>query len=153
LISPTVIVPASRQHELVAGPDGGFVLKIHDAALAHRQPAPAAKSVAASRAPQVAQASAPLNPAMTPATTPAATTTTVAPAPASAENTAKPATDFAFVEPKFSPKDDKATEPVVPRPRKRPAALPTRRRRNWLPPLPMPHGASGCQQAGHHSRP
>ncbi|MGA2337207.1 MAG: type IV pilus secretin PilQ [Terriglobales bacterium] len=104
---------ASRQHELVAGPDGGFVLKIHDAALAHRQPAPAAKSVAASRAPQVAQASAPLNPAMTPATTPAATTTTVAPAPASAENTAKPATDFAFVEPKFSPKDDKATEPVV----------------------------------------
>ncbi|MGC2516808.1 MAG: AMIN domain-containing protein, partial [Terriglobales bacterium] len=33
---------ASRQHELVAGPDGGFVLKIHDAVLAHAHgPAPA----------------------------------------------------------------------------------------------------------------
>ncbi|HKN70573.1 MAG TPA: type IV pilus secretin PilQ [Terriglobales bacterium] len=93
----------SRQHELVAGPDGSFVLKIHDAALAHRQPAPAAKSVAASRAPQLAQASAPA--------TPATTTTTAA--PASAENTEKPAADFAFVEPKFSPKDNKAAEPVA----------------------------------------
>src|SRR5208282_5671870 len=93
----------SRQHELVAGPDGSFVLKIHDAALAHRQPAPAAKSVAASRAPQLAQASAPA--------TPATTTTTAA--PASAENTEKPAADFAFVEPKFSPRDNKAAEPVA----------------------------------------
>jgi type IV pilus assembly protein PilQ len=93
----------SRQHELVAGPDGSFVLKIHDAALAHRQAAPGAKSVAASRAPQLAQASAPA--------TPATTTTTAA--PASAENTEKPAADFAFVEPKFSPKDNKAAEPVA----------------------------------------
>jgi type IV pilus assembly protein PilQ len=87
---------ASRQHELVAGPDGTFVLRIHDGALAHRQPAPAAKSVAASQAPQLAQASAP-----------------VTPATAAAENAGKPAADFAFVEPKFSPKDDKAAEPVV----------------------------------------
>jgi type IV pilus assembly protein PilQ len=99
---------ASRQHELVAGPDGSFVLKIHEAVLAHRQPAGAA-----SRAPQQALASAPVTPATATATTPAitiTTTTAVAPAPASAENTEKPAADFAFVEPKFTPK---AAEPVA----------------------------------------
>jgi len=96
---------ASRQHELVAGPEGSFVLKIHEAALAHRQPAPAVKSPAASQAPQLALASAPGTPATT-----SATATAVAPAPASAENAGKPAADFAFVEPKFSPK---AAEPVA----------------------------------------
>jgi len=93
----------SRQHELVAGPNGSFVLKIHDAVLAHRQPAPAAKPVAASAAPQLVLASAPVSPA------PAAE---VAPTPAAAENTQKPV-DFAFVEPKFSVKDDKAAEPAA----------------------------------------
>jgi len=101
----------SRQHELVAGPDGGFVLKIHDAALAHRRPAPAAKSVAASAAPQLALASAPVTSA--PVTSAPTRTTAVAPAPASPQNPEKPAADFAFVEPKFSPKDDKAAEPVA----------------------------------------
>jgi len=100
---------ASRQHELVAGPEGSFVLKIHEAALAHRQPAPAVKSPAASQAPQLALASAPVTPATT-STTTSATATAVAPAPASAENAGKPAADFAFVEPKFSPK---AAEPVA----------------------------------------
>jgi len=98
---------ASRQHELVAGPEGSFVLKIHEAALAHRQPAPAVKSPAASQAPQRALASAPVTLATTSTTTSA---TAVAPAPASAENAGKPAADFAFVEPKFSPK---AAEPVA----------------------------------------
>ena len=93
---------ASRQHELVAGPEGSFVLKIHEAALAHRQPAPAVKSPAASQAPQLALASAPV--------TPATAHDAVAPAPAAAENAAKPAADFAFVEPKFS---SKAAEPVA----------------------------------------
>jgi len=93
----------SRQHELVAAPNGSFVLKIHDAVLAHRQPAPAAKPVAASAAPQLVLASAPVSPA------PAAE---VAPTPAAAENTQKPV-DFAFVEPKFSVKDDKAAEPAA----------------------------------------
>ena len=93
----------SRQHELVAGPNGSFVLKIHDAVLAHRQPAPAAKPVAASAAPQLVLASAPVSPA------PAAE---VAPTPAAAENAQKPV-DFAFVEPKFSVKDDKAAEPAA----------------------------------------
>jgi type IV pilus secretin PilQ/predicted competence protein len=106
---------ASRQHELVAGPDGGFILKIHDAVLAHRQPAPAAKSAAASAAPKLVLASAPVTPAVTTATTAA-----VVPAPASAENPSKPA-DFAFVEPKYSIQDaksdakadDKAAQPAV----------------------------------------
>ena len=93
----------SRQHELVAAPNGSFVLKIHDAVLAHRQPAPAAKPVAASAAPQLVLASAPVSPA------PAAE---VAPTPAAAENAQKPV-DFAFVEPKFSVKDDKAAEPAA----------------------------------------
>jgi type IV pilus secretin PilQ/predicted competence protein len=100
---------ASRQHELVAGPDGSFFLKIHDAVLAHRQPAPAVKSVAASVAPELVLASAPVTSATT-------MKTAVAPAPASAVNPAKPA-DFAFVEPKYSVKDakadDKAAQPAA----------------------------------------
>jgi len=104
---------ASRQHELVAGPDGSFVLQIHDAVLAHRQPAPAAKSAAASAAPKLVLASAPVASATTTTTT---TTAAVVPAPASAENPSKPA-DFAFVEPKYSVKDakadDKAAQPAV----------------------------------------
>src|ERR1700687_5973307 len=91
---------ASRQHELVAGPDGSFFLNIHDAVVAHRQPAPAAKSVAASAAPKLVLASAPVTPATT-------TRTAVVTAPALGENPAKPA-DFAFVEPKYSVKDAKS---------------------------------------------
>ena len=100
---------ASRQHELVAGPEGIFVLTIHEAVLAHRQPAPAVQSPAANQVPQLALASAPVTPATTSAAT-SATATAVAPAPASAENAGKPAADLAFVEPKFSPK---AAEPVA----------------------------------------
>jgi type IV pilus assembly protein PilQ len=96
----------SRQHELVAGPDGSFILTIHDAVVAHRQPARAAKSVAANPAPKLVLASAPL--ASAPAVP--APATAFASAPASAEKTEKPA-DFAFVEPKYSTKDDKAAEP------------------------------------------
>ena len=92
----------SRQHELVAGPDGSFILKIHDAAMAHRQAGPAVKTVATSAAPKLVLASAPA------ASTPAA----VVPAPAVKDNVQKP-TDFAFVEPKFSVKDDKAAPPAV----------------------------------------
>jgi type IV pilus secretin PilQ/predicted competence protein len=89
----------SRQHELVAGPDGSFVLKIHnvdlknvDAAQAHRQPAPVVKSVVASAAPQLVLASAPA------ATVP---TAALAQAPAVAENPQTPV-DFALVEPKYT---------------------------------------------------
>src|SRR5216684_1015958 len=51
---------ASRQHQLVAGPDGSFILTIHDAVVAHRQSVPAAKSLAANRAPKLVLASAPV---------------------------------------------------------------------------------------------
>src|ERR1700686_281559 len=102
----------SRQHELVAGSDGSFVLNIHDAVVAHRQPAPAAKSVAASAAPKLVLASAPVT--LAPAV-PAATTA-VASTPSPAENAQKPA-DFAFVEPKYSIKDskqdDKTAQPAA----------------------------------------
>jgi len=100
---------SSRQHALVAGSDGSFVLNIHDAVVAHRQTAPVAKSVAASAAPKLVLASAPVTLATT-------TTTAAAPIPAPAENLAKPA-DFAFVEPKYSVKDnkqdDKAAQPAA----------------------------------------
>jgi type IV pilus assembly protein PilQ len=97
----------SRAHELVASPDGGFILKIanRDAVVAHSQPA-AAKSVAATAAPNMALVPVPA----------AAVPTAVAPAPAltekPAEKPAEKATDFAFVEPKYSVKDDKAAQPA-----------------------------------------
>ena len=101
---------SKRQHELVAGADGGFTLKIHDAGLAHRQaaalkPALAAVTSAAVSAPVT---SVPVPPAPA-ATVPA---TSVTHAPVEAENPEK-AADFAFVEPKFSVKDDKAIEPAA----------------------------------------
>ena len=101
------------QHELVAGADGSFVLKIHDVVLAHRQPAADAKSVATSVAPRLVPAS------TTVASVPVASVpvaqapvATVAPTPNPAENAQKPA-DFAFVEPKYSIKDDKAAQPAA----------------------------------------
>src|ERR1700676_5019754 len=70
---------------------------------------PAAKSVAASVAPKLVLASAPVTLATT-------TTTAAAPIPAPAENAQKPA-DFAFVEPKYSVKennqDNKAAQPAA----------------------------------------
>ena len=93
----------SRPHELVASPDGSFVLTIHDAVLAHRQPAPTVKSVAASAAPPLVLASAPV----TSAPLASASTASLAQVPASAENAQAPV-DFALVEPKYSVKDAKA---------------------------------------------
>jgi type IV pilus secretin PilQ/predicted competence protein len=99
----------SRQHELVAGPDGSFTLKIHDAVVAHRQAAPAVKAVATSAAPKLVLASAPA--VSTPVALVPATPAAAVPAPAVAD-ASKP-TDFAFVEPKYSVKDDKAAQPAV----------------------------------------
>src|SRR6202795_1522237 len=75
---------SSRPHELGGGANGSFVLNIHDAVVAHRQTAPAAKSVAASVAPKLVLASAPL--ASAPLTLATTTTTAAAPIPAPAEN-------------------------------------------------------------------
>jgi type IV pilus assembly protein PilQ len=95
---------ASRsQHELVAGPDGSFILRIHAAALAHRQTAPADKSAAVSTAPKRVPAPTPIASAGAPLGT-AVLSTKLA-----ADNAAKPA-DFAFIEPKYSVKEAKADD-------------------------------------------
>ncbi|MGA3197431.1 MAG: type IV pilus secretin PilQ [Terriglobales bacterium] len=96
----------SRQHELVARPDGGYTLKIQGK-LAHSARAaelkPAAAPAEATAAPKLILASAPV------ASTPAPTVP--APAPAAA-STDKPS-DFAFVEPKYSSKPAVANEPAA----------------------------------------
>src|SRR5208282_1979872 len=114
-----VDLAASCSHEIVAGPDGSFILEIHDAVLAHRPLAPAAKSVAAksvaaNSVPKLVPASAPdASVPITSAATTMVSTTTVTPAPASAENPGKPQ-DFTFVEPKYSvKKDDQTAEPAA----------------------------------------
>ena len=102
-----------RRHELVAGSDGNFTLKIfsgktEEAKLTHA-PAPAAvKPVAVSPAPKLVLAAAPA------ASTPAVSTpaTPSVPAPAVTASTDKPA-DFTFVEPKYSTKPATAAEPAA----------------------------------------
>jgi len=107
---------AGRQHELVAGPEGSFVLTVHDAVVAHRQTGkPVVKQVAATTAAQLTPVSAlatsvPANP------TPTATAMAPAPPPAAATSPDQPS-DFAFIEPKFTPKkDDAATQPAASEP-------------------------------------
>ncbi|MGA8539036.1 MAG: type IV pilus secretin PilQ [Terriglobales bacterium] len=115
-----VDVAANCLHELVAAPNGGFVLVIHDAALAHRSAAPAGKVSATNSSPSAASPALERVASTAPAVaTPAITTPAVAapasmaaPASASAGNPEKP-TDFAFVEPKYSVKDDKADQPAA----------------------------------------
>ncbi|HLX85177.1 MAG TPA: type IV pilus secretin PilQ [Terriglobales bacterium] len=103
---------ASHQHQLVAGPDGSFFLnigesKVSTVASTRRQPAPVATPVAASAAPKLVMASAPV------ASTQASTQALQTPTASAVDNTQKP-TDFAFVEPKFSVKtEEKAVEPAV----------------------------------------
>ena len=111
-----------RPHDLVAGPDGSFVLTIHDAIVAHRQAGTPSLKQVASAAPRPTPVSAPVSAPMTSATAspvtpaPAATATVVTPAPAAAASPEKPS-DFAFIEPKFSPKkDDNATPPAASEP-------------------------------------
>ncbi len=95
-----VDLDAAHPSELVAGKDGHFTLKIRDAAVAKNKTtaAPAVQPVAASPAPKLVPA--------------AATVTASASAPAAVPSV-KP-TDFAFVEPSFTAKDDKATPAVEP---------------------------------------
>ncbi len=100
---------AKGQHELTAGANGSYVLTIHDAVVARHVSAPAVKAATAAPAPQMARVSAPAK------LVPASVT---APAPSS-EVAAAVATDnkpaeFAFVEPKFSVKDEQnAAAPAV----------------------------------------
>src|SRR6202167_5791047 len=99
-----VDLATSCRHELVAGPDGSFILKISDAVVAQRPVAPTTKSVIASAAPNQA-------PNLVKVSAPAASapTTTVASAAPSAVATDTPA-NYAFVEPKFSVKEASADD-------------------------------------------
>jgi type IV pilus assembly protein PilQ len=92
-------VAKSCQPQLVAGANGGFVLEIHDAAVAQRPATePAAVTATKSTVDAVAPAQAP------------------APDSASPEKTGRPV-DMTFVEPKYSvvpaKTDDKAAEPAI----------------------------------------
>jgi type IV pilus assembly protein PilQ len=121
VIDLTASVAKDCQHELVAGADGSFTLKVHDAVVAKsRALAPTPKTVATMATPKLMLAStATVAAAPTPApanvasANPASGSTAT---PAATENAAKP-TDFAFVEPKYSVKDaktdDKAAEPAA----------------------------------------
>jgi type IV pilus assembly protein PilQ len=102
-----VDLTARRQHELVSGAQGGFVLNIAD--VGARRESAAATKPPASPAPKLLLASAPA--ASVPAVPAPAPTLT--PAPATPETADKPA-DFAFVEPKYSvtSKTDPAAAPA-----------------------------------------
>ena len=116
-----VDLSASSQHELVAGPDGSFILILktanHDAVLAYRQAAPGTQPVAKTAAPKLVLASAKASPVasfpVTPVPVTLAPTKTVAASSAAAENPEKPS-DFAFVEPKYSVKEGKADDRAAP---------------------------------------
>ena len=97
-----VDLDAAHQSELVAGKDGHFTLKIQDA-IVNKTAAKRISAPAQTVAPKLVTASA------------KATTMASAPAPAavSAEPPAKPV-DFAFVEPSYTAKNDKAAPPVEP---------------------------------------
>ncbi|MFI5110977.1 MAG: type IV pilus secretin PilQ [Terriglobales bacterium] len=112
-----VDLAAAVQHQLVAGTEGHFTLKIQSAALAQREATPSAKPVAASPAPKLVLASAPVKASM-PAT-PAPAEVRPAPkaeaaSPAAAEKSAQTANDFVFVEPKYAAKDDQAAPTADP---------------------------------------
>jgi hypothetical protein len=108
-----VDLAAAVPHELVAGADGHFTLKIESGALVQRE-APPAQPVAASPAPKLVLASAPVTTSVPVAPAPAE----VQPAPnveaanTAAAETAKTANDFVFVEPKYVAKDDQTAQPA-----------------------------------------
>jgi type IV pilus secretin PilQ/predicted competence protein len=99
----------SRQHEIVAGADGSFTLKIRDGAVAQRHSSPE-KTVAANAAPKLVPVSATVSVTPAPAVPvpapalPAVASQEAATIPAATD---KPA-DFAVVEPTYSVKRDPA---------------------------------------------
>jgi type IV pilus assembly protein PilQ len=105
-----VDLTASRSHELVAGENGSFTLKIgeirHQATVV-AQPvvSPAPKMILASAPATVAPATVTPVPATTVAPVPVPPATTNVPAAVTTASTDKPA-DFAFVEPKYSTKKE-----------------------------------------------
>jgi len=106
-----VDLAAAVQHELVAGADGHFTLKIQSGALAQHQ------TVTASPAPKLVLASAPVaaNVLATPAPADVQPVASAeAASTAAVEKSAKPANDFVFVEPTYAAKNDQAAQPVEP---------------------------------------
>jgi type IV pilus assembly protein PilQ len=100
-----VDLASKRQYELVPEKDGSFTLQIRDGAVARRQ--------TSSARPRTQVAASPVAPASTnmaaAAVIPVAAVTN---APAETENAQK-AADVAFIEPKFSVKDDKNSQPAA----------------------------------------
>jgi type IV pilus assembly protein PilQ len=107
-----VDLTAASQHELVAGPDGHYTLKIQNAPVARHE---TVAKPAATPAPKLVLASAPAaTPVVKPAVAevkPVAKTETASAEPAPAS---KSATDFVFVEPQYGAKSDKPAETVEP---------------------------------------
>jgi type IV pilus secretin PilQ/predicted competence protein len=105
-----VDLAAAMQHELVAGADGHFTLKIQSGALAQHQ------TVAASPTPKLVLASAPVTASVPASPAPAE----LQPAPkaeaasTAVEKSAKPANDFVFVEPTYAAKNDQTAPTVEP---------------------------------------
>ncbi len=106
-----VDLSARRQHELVTSAQGGFVLKIADAGARHESAA--AAKPAASAAPKLVLASAPVDSVPAAPVAPATVPTATPAAPTPTETSDKPA-EFAFVEPKYSvaAKTDPAAAPA-----------------------------------------
>ncbi|MGO8983741.1 MAG: type IV pilus secretin PilQ [Terriglobales bacterium] len=100
---------SGRHTELVAGRDGTFTLKIEGAELASREPVKAPQAAVTS-APVASAAVSPAPATMAPATMAPATVASTSTA-TGAENLGKP-TDFAFVEPKYTVKEGKASDLV-----------------------------------------
>lgn len=96
----------SCKHELMTGADGGYILKIGDAAT-HRETSPVKAAV--SLAPKVVTASAPV--ASTRMIPGALSASAPASAPAETASNDKPA-EFAVVEPKFTTKGEPASVPA-----------------------------------------
>ncbi len=106
-----VDLDAAHQSELVAGKDGHFTLKIQDA-IVNKTAAKAAKRISA---PAQTVAASPTPKLVTASATATTTASALAPTAVSAEPPAKPV-DFAFVEPSYTAKNDKAApaaEPAV----------------------------------------
>jgi type IV pilus assembly protein PilQ len=108
-----VDLAAAVQHELVAGADGHFTLKIQSGALVQSEATAPVQPVAGGPASKLVQAPSPVTANVSATAAPAAQ-----PAPnAEAASTAtaeKSANAFVFVEPKYAAKDDQTAPPVEP---------------------------------------
>jgi type IV pilus assembly protein PilQ len=104
-----VDLDAAHQSELVAGQNGHFTLKIQDATAAKT----AAKATPSKKTPTLVQSAAVSSAPKLVTASATVTAPATAPAPALAEPSTKPM-EFAFVEPSYAAKEDKAPAAVEP---------------------------------------